>query len=261
MEHNRITKVLTDEELELEAKRREWEALSAAVAEKELELEELKLRVRRFEHRYYAELGHRYAELDQLRARIATLRAQQTPEDPDLAEEAEQAQAQAGESAREYEYAQAKPPPSPAKPEVEEDVRALYRQVAKQVHPDKADDEASIPVRTRLMAALNEARENNDIERMRDIQREWDSRPESVSGDTATARLERLNRAIAHLQARLDAIAAEIEAIQASDIHALMIQTQDAEREGRDLFAEIGALLDTEIEAAREELAALEAES
>ena len=100
MEHNRITKVLTDEELELEAKRREWEALSTAVAEKELELEELKLRVRRFEHRYYAELGHKYAELDQLRARIATLRAQQTPEDPGLAEEAEQAQAQAGESAR-----------------------------------------------------------------------------------------------------------------------------------------------------------------
>ncbi|MFP4192801.1 MAG: J domain-containing protein [Candidatus Hydrogenedentota bacterium] len=260
MENNHITKVITDEEAEVEAKRRELETLSDAVAEEELELEELKLQVRRFEHRYYAELGHKYAELDQLRARIATLRAQEAPEDSGLEEEAEQAQAQAGESAREYESAQAKPPPRPPKPEVEEDVRAPYRQLAKQVHPDKADDEVSIPVRTRLMAALNEARENNDIERMHEIQREWDARPESVSGDTVAARLERLNRAIAHLRERLAAISREIEAIQASDIHALMIQAQEAEAEGRDLFAETGALLDADIKAAKEKLAALEAE-
>ena len=258
MRNNPIVNAVTAEEAELEAKTRERDALAAAVADKELELNERKLQLRRFEYRYHAELAPKYLELDRLRARIAALRAQQAPEDPALEEEAEQAQAQAEETAREYESARVEPPPRPAKPEVEKDVRALYLDLAKKIHPDKAEDDESIPMRTRLMAELNEARDNNDLERMYQIQREWDARPESVPGDTFAARLERMNRAIAHLRERMAAIDEELAALEASDTCILMLKTEEAEREGRDLLAETAALLDAEIEAAQNELAALE---
>lgn len=49
----------TPEEAELATKKAELERLSQLLAEKELDLEELKLTVAAFQHRYYSQVGKR----------------------------------------------------------------------------------------------------------------------------------------------------------------------------------------------------------
>ena len=70
MKHD-LMKLTTPEEEELLAKKTELESLSEVLAEKELDLEDIRLAVARFQHRYFAEIGKKYVQLDELRALIA----------------------------------------------------------------------------------------------------------------------------------------------------------------------------------------------
>ncbi len=59
------------EDRELEAKRSELAALEANLAERELQLTSLRVELSSFERKYLAEVGARYAELDELKAQLA----------------------------------------------------------------------------------------------------------------------------------------------------------------------------------------------
>src|SRR5687768_12702387 len=71
----------TPEEMELEKKRSELDKLESQLVERELELETLRGGLASFEKKYQAATIDRYAQLDDLYARIAELKAAQTPED------------------------------------------------------------------------------------------------------------------------------------------------------------------------------------
>ncbi|MGQ9555648.1 MAG: exonuclease domain-containing protein [Anaerolineae bacterium] len=60
------------------------------------------------------------------------------------------------------------------------ELKALYREVAKLVHPDLATDQVERERRTRVMAEANAAYERGDVETLRRILREWKPRPEVV---------------------------------------------------------------------------------
>ncbi len=77
-----LAATMTPEEAELRERKTELGRLAAMLAQKELDQEDLRLSVARFEQRYFEELGRRYVELDELRAQIAEQRAQRTPQDP-----------------------------------------------------------------------------------------------------------------------------------------------------------------------------------
>src|SRR2546425_5835962 len=129
------------EETELAAKRGDLERLSQMVSEKELDLEDLKLNVAQFQYRYFAEIGRRYAELDDLHAQLTELRARDRPADHALRNEAEIARERASKTAEEYGTRAGEPEPHSHNAEALEEIKRLYRRTAVVIHPDKATDD------------------------------------------------------------------------------------------------------------------------
>src|SRR5271170_5429811 len=95
MLQNSELQITRPEERELESKRGELGALETSLAEREVELASLHAELGSFERKYLAEIGLRYAELDELKAQLAEKAAAEHPEDPRLQEAARKARARA----------------------------------------------------------------------------------------------------------------------------------------------------------------------
>ena len=252
-----MIKTNTPEEAELAEKKAELERLSDVLAEKELGLKELTLTVAHFQHRYYSEVGNKYVALDELRAQIAELKARQKPQDHELNQEALRVRTRARKAAEEYEGVEVEPQTDLLNSKESEDAKRLYRKIASIIHPDKATDDKSRHLRTRLMAKLNEAYARKDITKMRSILDQWQESPEAVSGEGTAAELVRTIRAIAQIKRRISEIETAISEIITSDIRVLMAKVNDADLAGRDILAEMSISIDAEIQDVRNELARL----
>ncbi len=244
------------EEAELERKRGMLASLEAMLAQRELDLHTLQAELLAFEARYLRAVSAHYAELDEIRAQIAEAQAAGKPEDPDAHEQAAGARSRARESAQTA-YDASRGPDRPTRFQPSEDLRRLYREVAKQVHPDLATDEEDRARRTRLMAEVNRAYEEGDEARLQAILKEWESRP--VTGEDVPAQLVRAIRKIAQVESRLHQIDSDIARLEESDLCRLKARADEAEREGGDLIAEMVEALESQIAAARDQLAAIKA--
>jgi len=236
------------EEEELAAKREELGRLEAQLAEQELLLASLKAELAAFEGLYLRRVGVLYAELDEWNARLAELRAERaaTPETKTQAAEA-RAQAEESHSAAYGEAAQAQPMiPSP-------ELKKLYREAAKRVHPDTATDEADRARRERLMKEVNAAYAAGNEDAMRRILSELDSSPESVQGSGIGADLIRVLRQLKQVRDRLAVIALELADLGETEIAKLKAKTDLAVAEGRDLLAEMAASIQGRVNVARQE--------
>ena len=240
------------EEEELQRKREELEHLQAELAEAELGLATLRSGLVNFERRYLQIVGCRYAELDQLEAQIAVATARRNPQDSSARQKADAAQARARESAETMgDVGQ-----EPSSPEFEptEELKNLYRQAAKELHPDLTIDEEERARRQQAMAELNRAYEECDEERIRQILDRWRSSPEQVRGDDTAAQLVRTIREIAQARKRLAAIKTEIEELSQGELASLKKQVEEATTREQDLLAEIAGQLDAQIDRARARL-------
>ena len=245
------------EEAELSGKKAELKELSDILADKELDLEDLKLTIMKFQHRYYSEVGKKYVELDELRAQIAELKSRQRPQDHKMSREAIKARTQARKVAEEYADSDIESQTDSKTDEESAEAKSLYRKIASIIHPDKTIDDNSRHLRTRLMAELNEAYARKDIAKMQDILDKWYESPETVSGEGTGAELVRTIRAIAQIKRRISEIETEISGIMISDIYELMVKVHGADLVGRNILAEMSVCIDTEIQDARNELAGL----
>ena len=156
MAHQSDIQITRPEDRELETKRGELAALEANLAERELQLASLRAELSSFERKYLAEVGSRYAELDELKAQLAERLAAEHPGDLRLQESARQARARADETRTtaatdgEREHKIFSPTP---------ELKRLYREVAKRIHPDLTSDDADRVKRQELMAEANRAYE------------------------------------------------------------------------------------------------------
>jgi len=240
------------EEEELQRKREDLERLQGDLAEAELELATLRSGLVNFERRYLQVVGFRYAQLDQLEAQIAAAAARRNPQDPSAQQKAEAAQARARESAEAM--GDVSPETTARRFEPTEELRALYRKAALELHPDLTTDEQDRARRKQAMAELNEAFEECDVDRIRRILDRWRSSPEQVRGDDTAAQLVRTIREIAQARKRLAAIKTEIEELLQGELASLKKQVEEAAARGQDLLAEIAARLDAQIDHARARL-------
>lgn len=242
----------TPEEKEFDKKSTELNELESELAQRELEFATLHGELRAFEIRYLRIIGTRYAELDDIEAQLAEIQARLKPKDKKSQKHAEQARTKAQESAQAAEGAQESFRQDRFTPS--ESLKKLYREVAKSVHPDLANDEKERDRRQRLMSEANGAYEEGDESRLESILHEWETSPDSVKGEGVGADLIRVIRKIAQVQERLRVIDPEIDQLKQSDLHQLKIKVEENENEGRDLLGEMASQLDMQIAFAKQSL-------
>jgi hypothetical protein len=248
----RIARRLKPEEAEILRKREELATVRAILAERELELVDLRTQLVAFEGRYLREVGTLYAELDEWKARIAELQARLHSSNASQAQ-AEEAREQAR---RTYEDAHGKASenrnftPSP-------ELKRIYREAAKRIHPDLASDPADQERRTRFMAEANRAYETGDAEGLQRILDEYQDGADAVAGEGIGAELIRIIRQISQARDRLSAIEQELAVLGQSEIALLMQQAEESVKAGRDLLAELAATVREQIERTKKEYEAL----
>jgi len=241
------------EERELARKRAEQAAIEAELADRELRAASLRAELRAFEQRYLHFVGSRYAELDECKAKLAERMAREQPGNERAQQSARVARAIASETKSAVGDESAKEPRAfKASPEM----KRLYRDVAKRIHPDLTSDRKDRAKRQQLMAEANQAYEKGDEARLAKILAEYDCSPEVVEGEGAGAELVRAIRRVSQARTRLAEIEAEMHELLRSDLYQLKSRVEEAEKSGRDVFVEMTEKVEEQIALAKERLEA-----
>jgi len=250
---NSLIKQMTPEEIELEKKRAELLILEDELAQRELDLTTLHVDLKEVRRLYLIIVGVKFSLLDNINAQIAELRARLNPKDKDAHKEAIRSRTQAKESANatgsieKEEYKK-----EPFKPS--ENLKQLYRDLAKKVHPDLAPDKDARVKRHKFMQEVNRAYAAGDEERLRSLINEWERSPDAVFGEGTGAELIRIIRQIAVAINRIDAIGKEIENLKKSELYILKTKIEKSQNEGRDILSEMAAEVDAQIKDANTRL-------
>ncbi len=243
-----IIRQVTPEEEELVQKREELTSVRAVLAERELELANLHGELKAFEGRYLREVGVLYAELDALDASIAELAAM-LERSASARKRAQDARKRADNADEAVHGEEAKAPAF--KPSAK--LKSLYREAARRIHPDFARDDADRQRRTRFMAEANAAFSRGDAETLERILTEYQDGSDATAGEGVGAELIRTIRQIAQAKKRIEAIRQEMEQLRASELALLEQDCIAAEKQGRDLLAELAATVREQIARATKE--------
>jgi hypothetical protein len=138
--------------------------------------------------------------------------------------------------------------PPPPGPPPGEDLKALFRDAAKRMHPDLQADEAGRGHAEAFMKRLNQAYAAGDADAIGNLVRQWETSPYAVG---ATGVSPALAAAVEQAQARL-------EATRTSRLAQLMEQSFLASMQGRDLLQELRWNAEEELANARLRAAALD---
>jgi hypothetical protein len=219
-------------------------ALEAEVCRREIDVRALKLELQHLQRDYLGRLGGLYAELSDLEAAVAEaeVRAGLRPAAAD--EENEDATGSEVPPSSQRRHAQ----PS-------DELKKMFRDVAKSIHPDLALDEPARCRRHSLMAEANRAYADRDADRLRLILQTWERSPEAIEDDEPDAVRRRAVRRVAELEDRLAALNAEWAELRRSAIYQLKSKIERTRAEGWDLFAEMVLQVRSDITRARARLA------
>ena len=215
-----------------------------ALGERLAEVDRVKAELAAFKVRYKEQVGRLHEELDELEAAIAE------------AELGELAKQLAGEDDRPSRSSAAHPEPQARF--TTDAVRRLFRDVAKAIHPDLAEDERARDRRHRLMVEANRAYALGDEERLRRILQAWERSPEAVQGSDAESARLRLERRIAEIEEQLTACAGDLAELRDTPIWKLKAMVDEARGRGKDLVGDMVRRLTRDITAARNRLDAMQ---
>jgi hypothetical protein len=263
------------EDHELEMKRQELAIIEKELAIREAELATVQGSLHQFESRSKAELDPRYEELADLQQRIAELSARIKPAD-DGSDSAQGGGARGGASSipktppmprkRRARPEAPQPPPKRPRPNLDDEsefspadkLKRLYRDVAKAVHPDLAEDDLERQHRHALMVKANEAYDAGDEALLSAIIYEWESSAEAIRGHGTIPDLIRTIRKIHRGKLRLAIISTELHRITGTSLYNLKTMADAAQQYERDLLNEMTGRLDQDIAAAKKQVQELE---
>jgi DnaJ-domain-containing protein 1 len=218
---DRLVISLSPEVEELQRKSEELSALEAELVQGELDLATTHGELQNFEREYQQIIGTRHAELERIEIQIAEYMAYL-------------------ESSRDF------------KPS--EDIKQIYRQVAKLIHPDLTTDPQQKIARQQLMTEANQAYEDGNIDRLKEILCSRETRPEIFKSEGIEAELIRIVRKIAQCRERLHKIRQEIAEIEQTELYQLQVEVSTARENGNDLLMEMAKDIDKQIDNAQEKL-------
>ena len=210
------------EDAELLRRRAELASLRATLATREADLDHLRAQLNSFEGRYIRQVGVLYIQLDEWEDRVAELHNPTQPQ-PEALEPDPQAESDTE--------------PDPAAL----DLKSLFREVAKRIHPDRAKNAHDELHRNHLMSQANAAFLRNDADLLHRMFNGYDPSTDAGDDPTPAAQLARLTEQIAQTHDDIATIDLEIEALAASEMADLRDRTKIAALDGRDLLAELAA--------------------
>ena len=143
----------------------------------------------------------------------------------------------------------AKPPPPPG-PVTQAQIKKLYRQLARRFHPDLAADENDRRYRTEKMSAINDAYAARSLAELMVFAAEMETAvppPVAVPGQTEADMVKALQDEIGRVRRRLREIDLEMRNLHNRPSVELALEIKLAQRQGRDLMAEIVADLERKI--------------
>ena len=229
----------------------DWDRLRSRMAEldalfgdRNAELARAKADLGAFELSYRHKVGTLHEQLEKLELAIA---------EAELGELS--AQAGNGSGTATQSRAAAKPEPPPRY--TSDAVRALFRDVAKAIHPDLASDEATRGRRHTLMIEANRAYALGDEEQLRFILQAWERSPEAVPGNDPDAIRLRLVRRIAQIEEQLETIDGDLAALKGSPLGKLKAMVDEAAARGKDLVRDMIGRLKRDILVATNRLDAI----
>ncbi|MEU5657618.1 J domain-containing protein [Streptomyces sp. NPDC047737] len=186
-----------------------------ALIEFEIAVETFRVEVENFSRLHHQKLGPMYARLDELDAQIAEARAARTG-DPEDVRKAQEARAivmpmpgvdelfhdwmdSDGLSPEASAMLTEQPVRPPKRVRPSEEARKLYRELARQAHPDLAPDEKERTRRDEFIARVNAAYGRGDVALLRELSAEWEAGPVAPQlrlseSEELYARLEWLTR-------------------------------------------------------------------
>ncbi|WP_053227460.1 hypothetical protein [Solirubrobacter soli] len=142
--------------------------------------------------------------------------------------------------------------PAPAGPPPDDDLKTLFRDAAKRMHPDLVADDAGRGHAEAFMKRLNQAYKAGDAEGIGNLVRQWETSPYATARPIGTGASPALVAAIAQAETRLaDA--------RDSDLARLMEQAFQASMAGRDLLLELRQDAELALQQARAKMASLDA--
>jgi hypothetical protein len=212
------------EDAELFRRRAELASIRSTLAAREAVLDHLRAQLNSFEGRYIRQVGVLYIQLDEWEDRIAELNNPTQPQPEALEPESGTELTPTDE-------------PDPAAL----DLKSLFREVAKRIHPDRARSAHDELHRNHLMSQANAAFDRNDRDLLQRMLNGYDPSTDTGDDQPAAAQLARLTEQIAQTEQDILTLNAEIEALAASEMADLRDRTAAAALEGRDLLAELAA--------------------
>ena len=229
------------ERIRLEAEQAE---LEEQVTTAELTLETSKTETAQFQHRYHQTVGRLYAQLDELDALIAKVRAGLSPDDAAAQAHAQAAAEQAKASAEEAGLIETQPAPPPV---ITPELKLAFRQAAKLMHPDRATTEPERLRRNALMAQVNLAYERGDQQTIEKLVAEYGQDPEAITGGDVASRIVKAIRRIAQLRRRMEEVQLQMDGMQQTEIFHLKQTIDETEAMGGDPLGDLAQQLMQEL--------------
>ena len=236
---NLVVSSLT-EQCAIEARRAELKTLEDTLAERETVLALLQTKVRDFELNYLEAVGQKYDELAEIEKQIAlTLGQQIADEDYTVSNELECGQ---------------------TKFHASENLKKLYREVARLCHPDLAGNEQEREARHKLMIAANQAYEAGAEERLQSLLSSETNFVELTRQSNLALDLVQVLRALGTTQERLAEIEAEIGRVKNSELYRLKVRADQAEIVGHNFLLDLINQVERQIRKSKNRLTTLQAE-
>jgi hypothetical protein len=218
------------------------------LAEIEAEQAALEAELALFHAEYVRRVLTVLAQVQDLDARILARRAERSGEEAD-AEAARQARSRARRTTSDVGTVPAAPGPVPTA-----DLKRLFRDAAKRMHPDLAPDADARGHAEAFMKRLNDAYRAGDGEAIADLMRQWAASPYGDGSGQETERVASAAR-VAGLHAAVQRAQQRLDEVRGSDLADLMEETMAAAAAGRDHLGELRAGAEAALAAARARLA------
>lgn len=231
-----------------------------AIAELELELFDLRVSLEEFDRKLEIRIRPLETQLDELRTELraarhrAERRAQwgkQTDLDeaPDVVGQFKRAwtprEPQGGARTT-----QATPKPDDSQ------LKTIYRALAKRYHPDLTTDPDQKLWRQEMMAKVNTAYQNNDLNALRALEDQPDRPPEKIE-KSREQKMADLAAEVLRLDAVIAKLRRQLDELSGSDLAQLQLDVSMARQSGQDLLGQIARGLEIEIAQVKAELTSL----